>query len=455
LTRQDKTGTSHSTISPISHQGSILHSTISAIGSSGGRVVEGLSSEMSAGIVTATLRLTGMAGRFLLLFLIGLLLTPEDLGAYGLFAVTCLLLVQVVGLELHQPAVREILRRGVAHGSTVVRAQLRVYSWTYLLLVPAATVVHLLGMLSTGHAVLLIIVIIGSHLSMEANRLLIAVGRRERAFFVLSLSQGLWVFPLAPVMFILPSTRSLSVVFATWAVAAVLAAICGYLGLRRVGLLGPDTEQQPDLAFLKQAYPSAAVFAASSFAFVMAESVDRYVLEQFRGHTEVGIYTLYASIARALREVAYAAIVTGLLPALVASVQRNDRQAAVDSARRLRKRLALLVVAGTPCLAAGLMLVVPHLNTTLYADHLPAYFVLLIAATIGTYALTPHYLLYSAGLERSILGAHLAGLVITAVALWTLVPRYGIEGAAAATLLSAVATLVIKSWAARGLPGPV
>lgn len=406
---------------------------------------------MSAGFVAAAFRLAGMAGRFLLLLMIGRLLSPEDLGTYGLFAVTCVLLVQVVGLELHQPAVRQILHLGIQRGEGVVRAQMRVYSCMYLLLAPAALVVHSLGMLSLAHAALLVVAIIGSHLAMETHRLLIAASRPQQAFLVLSLSQGLWVFPLALAMTFLPSTRSLTLIFAAWACASILAATYGYAGLRAARLVASGLDRRPDLAFLKDAWPSAAIFAASSTAFILCESVDRYFLEHYRGHADVGVYTLYASIARALREIAYAAILTGALPGLLTSVHHGDLAAARDRQRRIHERLSRYLLAGTPCLAVGLALILPFLNDAIYAEHLPAYFVLLTSAVVGTCALAPHYLLYAAGRERSILAAHLAGLVTMSAASWALVPEFGIEGAAAASLLAALVLFAVKHWAAHGI----
>jgi O-antigen/teichoic acid export membrane protein len=392
----------------------------------------------------------GMGGRFLLLLLIGRTLTAEDLGAFGLFAATCVILTQVVGLELHQPAVREILKRDYSARAPIVQAQLRTYYFAYLLLPPALFVAWLMGVVAVHHVALLAVVVIGTHLSLEAHRLLVASQKAERAFLVLSLAQGLWVFPLAAAMAFMPALRSLTVVFAVWAAAAVAAALIGFGSLRAVGLLPRGAGAKYDADFLRTAWPSALTFMASTTAYLLVESIDRYFLEHFHGNAAVGVYTLYSGIARVLREIGFAAIVGMSLPILVAAAQRDERSAARDEMQRMAKRLAVFTIAATPALGVGLLVVLPFLNDTRYESEVAAYFLVLASAVVGTLAMVPHYFLYAVGRERTILAIHLVTLVIAIAANWLLVPPYGIKGAAAASAICAVVMGGLKLLCMRG-----
>jgi len=406
---------------------------------------------MNSGILAAGLRLLGMAGRFVLLLLIGRTMSAEELGVYGLFAATAGLLTQFVGLELHQPAVRELLRRSPPDRESIVRAQLRTYLLAYLALPVAIAIACATGLISVAHSVLLGLVIIGSHLSLESQRLLIAAGRTELAFLVLSLAQGLWVFPLAIAMWFVPGLRSLDVVLGTWSAAALIAAAIGLYSLRSANLLTTRAAGRADMAFVRSAWASARIFMASSLVFLLIESIDRYALQHFNGHAAVGVYTLYAGVARALREVAFAAIVARVLPQLVTASQRHEPAAARAAVRLIARRLVAFVGVAAPLIAVGLLGVLPFLNNPLYGAHLLAFGVLLVSAVVGTMTLVPHYALYAAGHEAAILRTHVITLLATLAGLVLLVPRFGVDGAALASLLAALLMLVLKWSAARRL----
>ena len=403
---------------------------------------------MKSGLVAAGLRLLGMSGRFVLLLLIGRLLSAEDMGVYGLFAATAMLLVQFVGLELHQPAVREVLRRREHEREPVVRAQLRTYAIVYLFLPAAIALAWAWGLVSAGHTVLLGLVIVGSHLSLESQRLLIAADRAAQGFFVLSLAQGLWVFPLALLWFVAPALRTLDVALTAWACAAALATGYGLRGLRSCGLLTPGSGRAADLAFVRSAWPSARVFVASSLIFLLIESLDRFALDTWTGIAAVGVYTLYSGIARTIREVGFAAIVAKNVPTLVTASQRGDAAAARSALLALQRRLAAFVIMAAPCLLGGLVLLLPLLDAV-YAGHLPTFCILIAAAMIGTMSLVPHYELYAAGNEQVILRSHLATLIGAIAALGVLVPPLGIDGAALAALISSALMYFLKWAAAR------
>jgi O-antigen/teichoic acid export membrane protein len=411
---------------------------------------------VNKGLAAATLRLAGMGGRFLLLLLIGRFLTPEDMGAFGLFAATCLILVQMIGLELHQPAVREVLKRSGPLREGVVRAQLRAYKFAYLLLPIALLIACRMGAVAPGKVLLLGLVIIGSHVSMEAHRLLMAVQRTGKAYIVLSLAQGLWVYPVALLLALFPSLRSLTTIMVAWAFAAGAAATIGWREIHSANLLSIDSRRSPDLDFLRNARSSAATFMVSSTAFLLIESIDRYFLQHYYGGADVGVYTLYASIARALREIAFAAIVSLGMPRLVAAAQRQEQGVARREISRLSKRLALFVLAGAPALALGLLAILPLLNDARYGTGISAYVVLLASAAIGTLAMVPHYTLYAYGHDRTLLAIHLVTLIVAVGAYSVLVRPYGIHGAAAASLLTSMCMFVLKaSFARRILPRKV
>jgi len=405
---------------------------------------------MSTGLTAASLRLLSMGGRFLLLLLIGRLLTPEEMGAFGLFAATCVVLTQAVGLELHQPAIREVLRLVGTAREPVVRAQLLVYKYTYFLLPVALAVAYSMGAVSAKHVFLLGLVVVGSHLTLEAHRLLIAASKADQAFMVQSIGQGLWVYPLAAAMVLLPSIRHLSFILLTWACASLAATIVGFRCLQSTGLLTPGLRIKADTAFLRGAWPSAVIFMASSTAFVLIDSVDRYFLEHFRGHADVGVYTLYAGVTRALREIGFAAIVSTSMPMLITAAQRREATRTHDELRRLTRRLTTFVLAAAPAIGLGFLLILPLLNDSRYGTALPAYWMLLLSGVVGTLAMIPHYVLYAAGRERTILSIHLATLVVALLANWLLIPPYGIEGAALASLLSALIMFALKGMVARG-----
>ena len=402
-----------------------------------------------SGSLAALLRLVGMVGRFSLILFLGRTLTVEDMGVYGVFNSASVLAVQIVGLEIHHVATRTLLAaRGVARES-IVRTQLRVYAYAYLLLPVAIATLCQLRFLSWKHAPWFLLIAVGSHMSLEAHRLLIAAERPRSAYLIVTLGQGAWVFVFAPLAFFLPSLRSLDAVFCSWAVASLMAAALGWRWVVDAGLLSLGAQSsgaRADPAFARRALRTSGVFLVSTAAFILTDSLDRYFLDRYVGRGAVGVYTVYASISRVLRELVLAGAVATVLPRLVMAAQQGDEDALQACRRRILATTLRYTAGLVPLFVVGIYGAVWMLGKAQYGEHIPVYLVLLLAAIVNNVALVWHYTLYARSRDRMNMIAHLVALCVAFAAHALLVPRFGIMGAACGTC-TALATAALVKWA--------
>ena len=126
-----------------------------------------------------------MVSRLILLFSIAKLLSPEELGLFGLMIATVLFSVIIIGADYYTYSQRELLSRPIEEWSTVVHNQIKAQVTLYLVLLPAQVFIFVFGFLDWKYMQWFFILLILEHLAQEINRLLISmqIGRascRER-----------------------------------------------------------------------------------------------------------------------------------------------------------------------------------------------------------------------------------------------------------------------------------
>lgn len=240
-------------------------------------------------------------------------------------------------------------------------------------------------------------------------------------------------------------------VAALLAMGAAAAIVHSALGKRGGAGLSLETLHAPPPssgAWLQSLAPLALVFGLSS----IQSNIDILMLDWYLPDDQVGIYRASAQAGRLLFTIT-TAVGAVLLPSIASLHAAGDR---VQLERLLllaaRGSLAMLVPAFAVVAAAG-----PWLLATVFGAPFAAgatVFVLTAAGAVAQglvgYAAS---VLSMTGQERQMIGASLASAGANIVLNLLLIPRYGMEGAAAATALAGVALSVALALRVRRLLG--
>ncbi|HEX4355429.1 MAG TPA: polysaccharide biosynthesis C-terminal domain-containing protein, partial [Polyangiales bacterium] len=398
----------------------------------------------------ALLRLSSIAAKFALTLYLARYLSTAELGVYGLVTATTAIGMQLVGLEFHNHATREVVRGSREQRAAIVAVQLRIYALSYLVAMAVVAIAAGFGWISRSIALWLLLLILGNHLSQEAHRLLIALSRPRAAYVTQTIGQGAWVFPAIVLGLISPRFRTLDVIFGSWFVFLLLSLLVSALFLRVEGVFA-RTAVTANMDSIKRGLAVGGLYLVSSVSFQLIDYSGRYFLSAARGTAQAGVYTLYSSIAGALRELVFAGLVTIAIPSMISAAQSDDGATLRRLGASLQRRCLLWTALALPPFAIIGYVAGRLSGRAEIVRGWGAYLVLLVATLVVSSSMGAHYTLYARRADRSLMYIQLGSAVLCIVMQSILAPAWGANGAAIATLVSVAAMAFAKYWmASRG-----
>ncbi|WP_069473713.1 lipid II flippase MurJ [Candidatus Marithrix sp. Canyon 246] len=389
------------------------------------------------------LRLISIGGKFLLVMFIAKYMTLEELGIYGLFVVTSNLVMYVLGFEFYGYATRELIKHDASSRSQIVWNQGLFHSVAYLIIMPLIISVFWLNVLPWTLVVWFYLVLVGTHISQELTRILIAVSRPLAAYVVAAGTHGFWVFPVVLLMVIEPNFRTLNFILGTWAIAGLLSSVAGIFYLKKIGLL-EFKAVSTDWSWVIKGLKICWIFFIISLCYQVIALSDRYFIQFFLGEASVGVYTFFVSIARVLQDIISTGITAVLFPLLVASYHNADVESWRLHIKQMTRDVTIATVLLFPLFIIGIYILLPLLGKEQFYQELTSYIILLVSSAILNLALIPHYILYARRADLPLLYATLSGAILNVILNCILVPFYGIMGAAIATSISFAFMAMLK-----------
>jgi O-antigen/teichoic acid export membrane protein len=215
-----------------------------------------------------------------------------------------------------------------------------------------------------------------------------------------------------------------------WIVANGVGAL---LALSRLGLSSVDVAQivRPRLDTIGRLARFGVQGEAGNILQLMNYRLDQYIVRGFVGLAGVGVYAVGVSVTEGVWLIANSVAIV-LLPRLTSAAAEDVRWMAPVAARNT----VLVAGAAAVVLAVLAPLVVPAFFGSDFQDSVQALWWLLpgTVALTGSKVLTSYN--FSQGRPLVNTGITLVSLVVTVIALFALVPRFGVNGAAAASSLA-------------------
>ena len=393
--------------------------------------------------LSALLRLGGAAGKFALLLVMAKLMEPEALGVYGIFSATVMIGIYAVGLDYYTYTTRALLRPTASVPGTLIRDQVALQARSYAVVITVAALVFIFRLLPWSLAPWLVLVMAAEHLSLELYRLLVARKKAVEANLVFFVRAGLgsWVWALAAL--VVASVRSLTLLLALWFAGDLLAVVFG--AAWNWDYLRAAWKSRPDWIRIRSALHTALTFLTATLAFRGILAVDRYALELISGTADAGTYTLYLGVANAILLVVESGVAIHKFPDLVEYFARGQLDTFKSSSFRFLVSVLIVTVAGSVALGLGFEKIVVAIGRTAYAAQIEAFWILLAAISFSAIGLVPHYVLFSMDGDREIMVSSVAALLVAVGGNIFLINRYGVLGAAIATLVSFTTMTTLKT----------
>jgi O-antigen/teichoic acid export membrane protein len=368
-------------------------------------------------------------------------LAPANLGLYGLLAATVGYGVYAVGFEFYAVSMRELIGSERSRWLTILRDQLVFHGFTYAVVVPVLVGICAFGVLPWAYLPWLIALLVLEHLGVEINRILIATAQPVLAGVLLFVRTGAWGLLVVGLMWVEPQLRTLSLVFWSWTIAALIGCTLGVL--RIATFAAARSLSAVNWNWIRSAVAIAMPLLVASLAVRGIFTLDRYWVGHIAGLDAVGAYVVFVGLATAVLSFLDAAVIDFAYPRVVAAAKRRD----VAQFRAEMRVLALQVLGTTALLAGGCAwfsgVLLQWLGRADYLRHRSLLPWLLGAVALYGCSMVPHVGLYAWGRDRALMRSQLCGLGAFVAGCAVLTPLLGVQGVPRAMCIGFAAIL---SW---------
>jgi O-antigen/teichoic acid export membrane protein len=389
---------------------------------------------LSASIAIATMRASVMACKFALAIFIGRYLDLSSLGIYGLAAGTVAVGPTVIGMGLVHLIARDAVTFSVSQLADSLRHYWCLMASVYAVLLTVAISLQIVFGTS-GLWALVIVIALFEHLGNDVFQLLSNLERPLIANMSAFFRGAAWILIYVPVAAWNPSLRSISVLLGFWLGGSVIAFLLFMWASRswpwKAAFLLPFR-----LGWIASTVREAFIIYISDLSFVASQYVDRYLITLFLGLKLAGIYFLFWSFANAASTFVSMVILQAQRPALIKA--HHDRGTPFH--RQLTSRFLKVITLASAVVSATtgciFHLVVPFFDQPSVADHLAAFWLLLVAMAFRNIADFGAIALFTARRDQIMTVTNIAALIVLALAQSLLLPFTGLYGAGGAILLT-------------------
>jgi O-antigen/teichoic acid export membrane protein len=365
--------------------------------------------------INVAMRVSTLASKFVLLFVLAKFMTPSEVGQYGLFAATISYALFIVGLDFYTYSTREIL--GVERDSwpSVLFNQFTFFGVCYVTMLPVLFFVSVrFGAVKKDLLFPFIVLLVLEHLAQELSRLLVVIARPISATVLGFLRGGLWVFFCVGVVLADPKARNIETVILAWTCGSLCSVLFGLTCLRH--LPWSRISIRVDWRWIGRGVKVCIPLLLATLSIRGLFVADRYLEGRFAGEEVLGVYTFYISVANAIQAFLDAAVYSFQYPKLVAAARSGDTSNLWVAVRDFRKSILVTVCTLVLFAAVTMWPIVNLLHRPLYSMHYGMFLWILVGTGLFAFSMIPHYVLYAMHRDHEIVITNMAGAIIFIVA---------------------------------------
>ena len=390
--------------------------------------------ELGTRLLNVALRGLSMGSRFLLIFALAKLLSPTELGLFGLMMATVSISVLIVGADYYTYSQRELLARPVEQWSFVIQHQMKAQLVLYLVLLPAQLLIFIFGLIDWQYILWFFTLLILDHIAQEINRLLVAMHKQLIASFVLFIRMGSWVLVIIPLMYFYEQYQNLITLYFAWMIGSVLAITIGGLAIKQA--LPVWNKESTDYKWLIKGYKVGGLFLLATICFKGLLTFDRYAVEAFSSTETLGVYVFYIGIIMGVFTFLDPAVFSFLYPRMLQSYQMQEK----DKFQKTFRELVFSTLIISALLAISLWFLMPYIigwvDKLIYIEYLDSLVFLIPVGFIYAVGYIPHYALYAMKGDKWIVSAHISAIIVFFASLALFQLKNSIQTVASALLFA-------------------
>ena len=388
------------------------------------------------------LRLFTLGVRFLFVVVIAQLLTAEEVADYGYITAFVGYVIYIVGFEFYTYANRELIKAEENERFSIIFNQQVLYIALYICILPILYIILMSFGFNEILALIICAISVFEHLCQEWNRILISIGKVNKATVVLFIRGGAWSIVVTLLMVLDIDARNLMYITVSWLISLIIAfLICihdTWLIRQRIKI---------DIKWVYRGVASCFILFIASLASRGIVTFDRFFIGEVSDKSVLAAYTVYITISNALLSAIDAAVVSFLFPGVVRSAQKKNKELFYSALKDFTIK-SLVVGAGFGLiLIIGIELLVGYFSNSVYLDNLFLFKWILLVNLISVLALPCHLGLYSMKGDLEIMISSVVGFIFfLMVSIITIVAKMDAIYIIYGMILSTVIMLCMKFY---------
>lgn len=395
-------------------------------------------------LVNIGLRALTVGSRFLLLLALAKILSPTDLGSFGLMLATVLFGVLVLGADFKRYSHRELLARTPDEWPFVIQNHYRAQLLLYAVILPLHLIIFIYGFISWENIVWFYLLLVSVHIALEIEGFLIAMHKQIVASWVFFIQTASWVYIVLPLMYLFPELRSLEVVFTGWIVGAIIASMFGLIAIYQS--LPVWERQKMEFAWIKKGLKIGGLFLLASLCFKGLLTFDRYAVEAFGSMEMLGVYVFYISLIMGMFNFLEPAVFSFLYPRMLQHFQSGQIEKYLKVFRELVISTIVLSMALSMAIWIAMPVLISWLDKPVYNEFIDVLPVLISVGFFYAMAFIPHYALYTVKADRWLFLSSFSSLLVFVVSLAFIEKISAIDTVAYSLLLAFIWLAATKTF---------
>ena len=355
-------------------------------------------------IANISIRIVTFVSKFFLFFALSKLLTPKEVGIFGLCNSAIFYGILILGLDYYTYTQRELIGYNAQKKSMVFQHHGIVIAMEYFLILPFFSLVFLCDLLPVKYIIVLYPILVSEHLSQESNRYLIAIGWPILSSVSLFIRSGLWVWIVIYLIFFNIQLRNLGTVFKIWLPFSLISTIMNiFIIYKSIRFWKWNSI---NFNWLIKGLKIASFFYVSTILFRSILTVDRFWIRRYTDESLVGAYVFYSGLALTIINLLDPAVFHFLYPKLI---ECYNAKKFINFLKNIKSML-LYTIFFLTILSIVQILLLPELlqfiDREIYYKYKLFYWFFLLIANLYGISMVPHYGLFASGKEKYILFSH-------------------------------------------------
>jgi len=351
-----------------------------------------------------------MISRFVLILVLAKLLSPSDLGVFGLLVAGIGFAVLLIGFDYYTYSNREILSTTKKEWSRIISNQIYAYFPLYILFIPITIILSHYKFLPQGYFIWFLILIIVEHISLEQNRLLNTMQKQLSASMVLFLRSGIWVLFMLPIIIYFESFRNLETVLYAWLIGGVISIIFGAFVIKKS--IQNWSFIKPSYQWIIKGYKTGLLFILGTIAFRAISTFDRFWLEKISDSSIVGVYVFYTSLTVGAIAFIHSGVIVFSTPRIIRTFQEGKLSKFKYLMSKFLKELIFSILIMILFMSLFMPFVVDWIGKQVYLDYYNVFYIILTTAILIVLSSHPNTYLYAARKDKFTLFSNISTFIV-------------------------------------------